>query len=274
VERETLRLSISSGLLWLVTVIVLVVLLLPLVVVVPSSFGTSTFLNFPPQGFTTHWYTDVLGDPAWTSALTKSVSVGLGTAVLSTSIGLILARQLLRMRSRNARSVLQAAMYAPVVVPVILLAVGIYDVEIRLNLIGTSAGLALAHTVIAFPLAFAILSNALTNLDPELEAAAWTLGASRLQTFWRIVIPNIVPSLVGALLISFVTSWDEVVIALFQTEFDKTLPVTIYSLLKSGVTPAVAAVATMLIAVVLVVLTVSSVASARLASRRASLHRA
>jgi putative spermidine/putrescine transport system permease protein len=269
VEREALQLSLSSIFLWVITVSVLVGLLLPLVVVIPSSFGTSTFLNFPPQGFTTHWYTDVLNDPTWTSAITKSLWVGLGTAVISTSIGLILARLLSHIRNRNARSVLQASMYAPVVVPVILLAVGIYDVEIRLNLIGTSLGLALAHTVIAFPLAFAILSNALANLDPELEAAAWTLGASRFQTFWRIVIPNIVPSVIGALLISFVTSWDEVVIALFQTEFEKTLPVTIYSLLKSGVTPAVAAVATMLIGVVLAVVVIGSAASARVASRRA-----
>jgi putative spermidine/putrescine transport system permease protein len=112
--------------------------------------------------------------------------------------------------------------------------------------------LILAHSVIAFPLAFIILSNSLARLDESVEHAAWSLGASKARTFWTIVVPNLVPGLIGAFVISFMTSWDEAVLALFQTGLDKTLPVAIYSFLKSGVTPAVGAIAVLLIAPVLV----------------------
>jgi putative spermidine/putrescine transport system permease protein len=226
------------------------ILLIPLVVVIPESFTERPRLAWPPRGFSTQWYSEVLHNPVWTDAIAKSAVVASGTAVLSTAIGLVLARFVLGLRSKSARSLLQSAMYAPLVVPVILLAIGIYDVEARLRLLGTSRGLIFAHAMIAFPLAFAVLSNALANVDEAVESAAWTLGASRRRAFWTIVVPNIVPSLVGALLITFVTSWDEAVIALFQTGLNKTLPVTIFSFLESGVTPAVAAVATMLVGLV------------------------
>jgi putative spermidine/putrescine transport system permease protein len=89
-----------------------------------------------------------------------------------------------------------------------------------------------------------VLANALSFVDLSLEQASWTMGASRVRTFWSIVAPSLIPAIVGSLVISFVTSWDETVIAMFQTSLDKTLPVTIYSLLRSGITPAVSAVAT------------------------------
>ncbi|MBS1843178.1 MAG: ABC transporter permease subunit [Actinobacteria bacterium] len=261
--REPLRFSPSTALLWVATGLVLVVLLLPLVVIVPTSFETTQSLTWPPRGFTMHWYGDVLSDEIWTTAILKSFLVALGTAILSTAIALVLARTIAAMRQGLVRAVVEGLVFAPLVVPVILLAVGIYDVETRLNLIGTNGGLIFAHTMIAFPLAYIVLSGALANVDPALEQAAWTLGASRARTFWTVVIPNILSSLFGALVISFVTSWDEVVIALFQTSIQKTLPVTIFSDLKSGVQPSVAAIATLLVAVVVLAVAVGFVISGR-----------
>jgi putative spermidine/putrescine transport system permease protein len=267
-ERERLDLSLSTVMLWLVAVVVMLFLLLPLVVIVPISFESPQILQWPPVGFTTTWYSQVFTDPQWTDAIKKSAIVGLGTAVLSTSIGLILARIATQLQSRTVRSVLAAFVYSPLVMPLMLLAIGIYDVEARLKLLGTSIGLVFAHSVIAFPVAFAVLSTALANLDPSLEAAAWSLGASRRRTFWCIVIPNVIPSLIGALLITFVISWDEVVIALFQTGLQKTLPVTIFSFLNSGVEPSVAAVATMLAALVVLGVVITLVVGARRSRRK------
>lgn len=269
--QERLRLSLSSVVLWTMTALVLLLMLAPLLVIVPSSFGTSELLTWPPAGFTTDWYGEVLNEPVWTDAIGKSALVAFGTALLSTALGLHLARMVGRMRNKTARSLLHALVYSPIVVPVILLAVGIYGVQARLGLLGTNLGLILAHSVIALPLAFAVLSSALNNLDPSLETAAWTLGASKREAFWRVVIPNIMPSLVGALLITFVTSWDEVVIAIFQTGLEKTLPVTIFGFVKSGVTPAVAAVATLLVLAVTVVVVIYALASAHRSARRTRL---
>jgi len=150
------------------------------------------------------------------------------------------------------QAVIQAAAIAPLIVPVILLAIGIFDIQGRLGLIGTDVGLILAHTLLCVPLTFLIFANALAFVDLSIEQASWTMGAGHIRTFWRIVVPGMMPSVIGSFLISFVTSWDEAVIAMFQTELDKTLPVTIYSLLKSGITPAVSAVATIITAPVLI----------------------
>lgn len=251
VEREPLRFSVVSGLLWVATGISLIILLAPLIIVVPASFDSAVYLGFPPEGFTFRWYIELFNSPIWGSALIKSGVVGFGTAVLATSFGLILSRLMMYVRSKSVRTIAQAVIFAPLAVPVIVLAIGIYDVEVQLGLIETFSGLMLAHAVIALPLAFVVLSNALSNLDPALESAAWTMGASRTYAFWRIVIPNIIPSLIGAFLLCFVISWDEVVIALFQTGLQKTLPVTIFSEVITGASPAVAAVASILVGVVL-----------------------
>lgn len=247
VAREPLTFSFGTVLSWIVTAIVLLLLLLPLAVIVPSAFGDTTQIKFPPEGFTTRWFSSVLQDPLWMNSLAKSFRVGVGTAVLSTAVGLSLARVFSNTKSLWARSVIQAMAFAPLIIPVILLAIGNYDVQLRLGLVGTDFGLVLAHSIISVPLAFMIISNALNNVDGSLEEAAWSMGVSRIRAFWTIVTPNLVPAITAATLISFMTSWDEAVLALFQTGLAKTLPVTIFAVLKSGVTPAVAAVAVMLI---------------------------
>src|SRR5690606_2010152 len=123
----------------------------------------------------------------------------------------------------------------------------------RLGLLGSDIGLIIAHSVLCLPLTFIVLASALASSDRAIEEAAWTMGAGPFRTFWSAVLPGIVPALVGAMSISFVMSWDEAVIALFQNFLDKTLPVTIYSFLRSGITPAVSAAAAIVTVPVLVV---------------------
>jgi putative spermidine/putrescine transport system permease protein len=269
VNREPLRLSFLTVALWAITVFVVLALLAPLAVIAASSFTTSDLLAWPPQGFTLKWFTEVLSDPTWREAAKKSAIVAIGTALLSTAVALSLARSIRRIRSSSVVAVIVALIYAPLVVPVILLAIGIFDVQARIGLLGTNFGLVLGHCVLALPLAFAVLSSALSNLDPTLETAAWTLGASKRRAFWRIVVPNIAPSIAGAFLIAFVTSWDEVVIAIFQTGFDKTLPVLFFGYVKGGVTPALAAAATILVAVALAVLAANALVTGRRGFKRA-----
>lgn len=263
VAREPLGFGPGAILAWLCTALVLLILLVPIMIVIPAAFGTTTQVQFPPRGFTTDWFGEVVRDPLWTDAFWKSVRVGLGTAVLSVVAALGLARAGNRATSPLVRALIQTAAFAPLIVPVILLGIGVYDVQIRLELVGTDLGLVIAHTVLAFPLAFIMISNAMSNLDGSLEHAAWSMGASKLRAFWTITVPNLVPALIGGFVISFMTSWDEAVLALFQTGLEKTLPVTIYSLLKSGVTPAVGAVAVLLIVPVVLAVVIGLLISVR-----------
>lgn len=242
---------------------VMIILILPLLIVIPTAFTETTQIRFPPVGFTWKWFAEVVTSDTWVEAFLKSVRVGLATAVLSTLSGLALARAGARMGSGFWQGVIQVIAIAPLIVPVILLAIGIFDVQGRLGLIGTDAGLVLAHAVLCVPLTFLVLANALSFVDISMEQASWTMGAGNIRAFWSIVVPNIIPAVIGSLIISFVTSWDEAVIAMFQTSFDKTLPVTIYSLLRSGITPAVSAVAAIVTAPVLVGALIYGIRSAR-----------
>ncbi|MDF2809433.1 MAG: binding-protein-dependent transport system inner rane component [Microvirga sp.] len=242
-SEEPLRLTPVTALCWLALGVVLILLILPLLVVIPTAFTETTQIRFPPVGFSWKWFAEVVTSPLWIESLLKSIRVGLATAVVSTACGLALARVGMRLASPFWRTVIQVGAITPLIVPVILLGIGVFDIQGRIGLLGTDIGLVLAHAVLCLPLTFLVLANALSFVDGSMEQAAWTMGAGRSRAFWSVIVPSLVPALVGSFVISFVTSWDEAVIAMFQTELDKTLPVTIYSFLKSGITPAVSAVA-------------------------------
>ena len=250
--EEPLKLTPATALCWVALAVVMLLLISPLLVVIPTAFSQTTEIRFPPLGFTWKWIREVVTSPDWIGAVLKSGRVGVATAIVSTLCGLALARAASRLRSGFWRGLIQVVAIAPLIVPVILLAIGIFDVQGRLDLIDTDVGLVLAHALLCVPLTFLVLANALSFVDISVEQASWTMGAGSIRTFWSIVAPSLVPAIVGSLVISFVTSWDEAVIAMFQTELDKTLPVTIYSLLRSGITPAVSAVATIVTVPVLV----------------------
>jgi putative spermidine/putrescine transport system permease protein len=260
---EPLTLTATAIVCWLALAMVMIILISPLLIVIPTAFTETTQIRFPPVGFTWKWFGEVVTSDTWIKAFWKSVRIGLATAVVSTLCGLALARAGSRLGSGFWQGVIQVVAIAPLIVPVILLAIGIFDVQGQLGLIGTDAGLVIAHAVLCAPLAFLVLANALSFVDASMEQASWTMGAGNIKAFWSIVVPNIIPALIGSLIISFVTSWDEAVVAMFQTGFDKTLPVTIYSLLRSGITPAVSAVAAIVTAPVLAGALIYGVRAAR-----------
>ncbi|RWB70013.1 ABC transporter permease subunit [Mesorhizobium sp.] len=230
---------------------VLLVQVAPLLVVLPTAFTETTQIRFPPVGFSWRWFVEVITSEDWRRAFLKSVRIGVMVAILSTLLGLSLARGGTRMRSLFARSAIQIIAIAPLVVPVIMLAIGIFDVQARIGLIDSDVGLVLAHSLLCVPLTFLVLGNALSIIDISMEQASWTMGAGHMRTFWSIIVPQLIPGIIGSLTISFVTSWDETVISMFQTQLSKTLPVTVYSLMRSGITPAVSAVSAIVITPVL-----------------------
>ncbi|GAC1046148.1 ABC transporter permease subunit [Ensifer sp. 22460] len=250
--RAPLRPTPVTSICVVVLVFDLILLILPLLVVIPTSVTPTTQIQFPPVGFSTKWFIEALTSSIWIDAFLKSIRVGVMTAVFASLCGLALARVGTRSKSAALKSAIQMAAIMPLIVPVILLGIGIYDVQGRLGMLGSDFGLVVAHAVLCLPLVFLVLANALAAVDISIEQAAWSMGASSTRAFWDMVVPLAMPALVGAFLISFVTSWDEAVLAMFQTELDKTLPVTIYSFLRSGITPAVSAVATIIIAPVLI----------------------
>lgn len=239
--------------LWTMTILVMVFLFAPIAFVFPLSWGVDATIAWPPRGFTLDWYSAALTNPMWTAALQKSVTVGLAVAVLCVLLAVFIARWVRTLDSRpRLQSALVTVVYLPMVVPVILLAIGTFDVQNRIGLLGTWWGLVLVETILALPFTYLVVAAALNNVDPSLEKAAWTMGASRVYALRKVVIPTVIPAIIGAALLAFISSWDEAVVALFQTSFEKTLPVNFYASLKSGSSPVIAAIGAMLMLLVLV----------------------
>lgn len=251
-RNEALRLTPTNltALAW--TVLVFLFLLGPLVVVVLVSFTPSTYLRFPPSGVSLRWYRDFLHNPEWLSAAWLSLRVACLSALAATLLGLLTAIGLERSRIPG-KPALTALFIAPVIVPVILIAVGYYDIANRLRIAGTVGGYVAAHTLLALPVTLMIIANALRTTGSELELVARTLGAVSRRAFFAITVPAVAPSLVVAVIFAFVTSWDEPVMSLFLSTGRNTLPVEIFDSMQTEVQPTVAAVSTLMMAAMIMV---------------------
>lgn len=254
----------------IITLVSLAVLLIPVLIVFPLSVGETKTVVFPPRGFTLEWYGQALTTTTWLDPIGRSLLIATLTGLASTALALYLARLVQTAKSERTKLFISGLAFAPIITPAILLAIGIYAVELRLELAGTIPGLVAAHTLIAFPLAFAILNTALASRGLDLETAAWTMGCSRIAAFWKVTVRGMIPALLSAFGLAFVTSWDEVVLALFlQTGPIKTLPVTIYQYLESGIVPTVPAIAALLTLVVIAVIVIQRITQSRRAAAQA-----
>ncbi|MDE3175608.1 MAG: ABC transporter permease [Pseudomonadota bacterium] len=223
-------------------------LMLPILTIAALSFGSSRYLQFPPAAWTTKWYSQLFADPDWLSSFLTSFEIALTVAVVATVIGLAASFGLTRGRFPG-REAIRALMLTPMVLPVVILAVALYAFFLRIHLNGTFVGFVMAHTVVALPFAVISISNALERFDKSIEDAAVVCGASPLEAKLRVTLPAIRDGLFGALIFSFLASWDEVVIAIFMASPDlQTLPVRIYSTLRQDLSPVIAAVSTLLVA--------------------------
>lgn len=228
-------------------------LLLPLLVVFPISLSSAPYMQFPPPGLSWQWYERYLDDPQWIDATVRSLQVGVATAVLSLALGVPLSFALIRGRFYARETVDRLAM-APLIVPHIILSVAVYGLFARLKLIGEWYGLVVAHTVLALPFVVLVMGAGLRDFDRSLEQAAEGLGASRWRTLTRITLPLLRPSLVSAGLLAFITSFDEVVVALFLSGARMTLPKKMFDNILMEIDPTIAAVSVMQILLVSLVL--------------------
>ncbi|MQA01886.1 MAG: ABC transporter permease subunit [Streptosporangiales bacterium] len=240
-----------------------VLLVLPTLVVVGISFTSGGLLAFPPKGFSLRWYESFLGSATWLNGLATSLQVAVLTMILATVLGTMAAIALVRGKFPFAKAV-NAFLFSPMIVPLVVIALGMYLTYGRVHITGNIAGLVIAHTTLALPLVVINVVAGLCTIDWDLALAARSLGATPAQTFFRVIVPLVRPSIVTGALFAFMTSWDELVIAIFLTSpVAKTLPVVMWEQVRSYVDPAIAAVATMLTVVTVVLFVLVAVLGRR-----------
>ena len=225
----------------------LLFLMLPVLIIIPLSFGAQRYLEFPPQSFSLYWYANFFTSYNWISAALTSLKVAFFVTILATFMGTIASFFFVRSDFRG-KEVLYAFVLSPMIMPVIVLAIAIYFFFAKLKLIGTLTGLVLAHTILAVPFVIIIMTATLQGFDINLEKAALNLGANRLKTFWKITFPLVRPGVLSSALFAFLTSFDEVIIAIFISGTNaNTLPKKMWDSMTMETDLTITAIATMLI---------------------------
>lgn len=226
---------------------VLLFLVFPVVVIIPLSLSATRYFVFPPRGFSLQWFQNFFGRSDWTDSAVLSVEVAVMTMGLALILGTLAAFGITRGTMRG-KGLLSAFILSPMIVPNILVGIAIYFLFARLRIVGTTLGFVLAHTVLAIPFVVVVVSAALSKMDRRLEQAASSLGANAAQVFWRVTAPLIKPALLTALAFAFVTSFDELVIAIFISgPHARTLPKRMWDGMERELDPTVAAVSALVI---------------------------
>jgi len=225
-------------------------LVLPTIFLIPVSFTSSAFLSWPPENLTLDWYREYFSSSMWLHATIRSLLVAFAAGLLAMVLGLGAALALAREGVRG-RTALMLFILSPFFIPRIVIAVALFYLFAKMRLLDSSLGLILGHAVLGVPFVVITVMAVLTSYDQRLTHAAWTLGASRWQTLWRVIIPILKPGLLSAFLFAFVTSFDDVTIALFLSAGENTtLPKQMWADATMQVSPLLAAVSTLVLFIV------------------------
>ncbi len=226
---------------------VLLFLVAPILVIVPLSFSSGSFFYYPLPGLSLRWYVDFFTSSFWLPALKNSLWVGAWSALLASVLGTLAAVGLWRSDFRG-RSLVLAVLVAPMIVPVVIVAVGVYFAFAPLGLTQGFTGLILVHTALGAPFVVITVLATLSGFDRNLLRAAAACGASPLVAFRRVMLPQIAPGVASGAVFAFATSFDEVVVVLLiGSPETRTLPRQMFSGINDNISLTITAAATLLI---------------------------
>jgi putative spermidine/putrescine transport system permease protein len=258
---------IRLGLLWTWCALVVIFLIVPIFVPVPLSFNSGSFFTFPLAGLSTRWYEIVLGTDRWRAAIGNSLFIAFGTTLLATILG-TLTSIALASDKLPGRKLIMPLLISPLVVPVVITAVGAYLFYARLGLASTYTGIILAHTALASPFVVVTVSASLTGFDRNLVRAASISGAKPIISFFRVMLPLILPGVLSGAAFAFVTSFDEVVVVQFLASANqRTLPLVMFTGLREQLSPAITAAATLMMMLSIALLVVAQLLRRRAGQR-------
>ncbi len=235
--------------------LVLLFLISPILAIIPLSFNSVPFFSYPMPGFSLRWYEDFLLTDRWRGALENSIFIAVSVTLLSTTLGTLAALGLSR-ANFPYRNAMMSILISPIVVPVVITAVGLYFFYADVGLLNSYTGLILAHTTLATPFVVITVTATLIGFDHSLTRAAASLGAEPIRVFFKVILPLILPGMISGSLFAFGTSFDEVVVVLFVAGPEqRTLPKVMFAGIREQISPTITAAATILILISVAMLT-------------------
>lgn len=226
-------------------------LIAPIFVIMPLSFNSEPYFTYPMPGYSLRWYDVIFGDSPqsilWQRAIKNSVIIGFSATLLATALGTVAALGLSR-ANFPLKGVVMAVLISPIVVPIVITAVGMYYFYAQIGLASTIPGIILAHTALGVPFVVITVTATLVGFNQNLIRAGSSLGAGPARVFFKVTLPLILPGVVSGALFAFATSWDEIVVVLFLASVEQhTIPRRMWSGIRELIDPTIAAAATLLI---------------------------
>ena len=231
--------------------LIFIFLIGPIIVIMPLSFNSEPYFTYPMAGFSLRWYDEIFGDSPlsilWQRSMINSVIIAVFATVLATVLGTLAALGMTRVNFRG-KGLLLAVLISPIIVPLVITAVGMFYFYAKVGLVGTLTGIILAHAALGVPFVVITVTATLVGFDHDMVRAGAILGANPVRVFFMVTLPLILPGVISGALFAFATSWDEIIIVLFlATTEEHTIPRRMWSGIRELISPTIASAATMLI---------------------------
>tara|TARA_R110002020_G_scaffold36894_85_gene111276 strand:- start:2151 stop:2999 length:849 start_codon:yes stop_codon:yes gene_type:complete len=238
-------------------------LIFPIIVIVPLSFNaepyftfTKEMLTFDPAGYSLRWYRALLGSEEWLFSIRNSFIISISSTIVATTLGTLAALGLSR-RHMPFRAAITAILISPMIVPLIITAAALFSFYARVNLANTFFAIIMAHVVLGAPFVVITVTAAMSSFDEQLLRASASMGANQVTTFFKIILPLLLPGVIAGALFAFITSLDEVVVVIFLAGPEQTpMTVRMFSGLREEISPTILALASILVAFSVLLLTV------------------
>jgi len=242
--------------------LIFIFLIAPILTIIPLSFNaepyftfTSKMLHLDPTAYSLRWYHDLFTSEEWLSSIRNSFFIAISATIISTTLGTVAAIGLSR-REMPARGLITAILISPMVVPLIVTGAGLFSFYARLNLTNTFFSIIMSHVVLGTPFVIITVTAAMSGFDQSLIRAAQNLGANQTTTFFKVILPLLLPGVISGALFAFMTSLDEVVVVIFLAGPAQTpMTVRMFSGLRENISPTILAIATILVLISVVLLT-------------------
>ncbi len=239
-------------------ILVYTILYIPVAVMMAFSFNDQRY-NYYWNGFTTEWYGKLFSNSALLSSLWYSLLIAVLSTIISVAIGTIGALGLKKYEFRGKKTI-NNMLYIPIIVPEIVMAVALLIIFMKVGLALGLGSILIGHCTFCIPYAVVTIKGRISGDSDTLEEASMDLGANRIQTFFRVTLPNIFPGVMSAAFLSFTLSFDDVVMSnMLAGARQSTLPVLILSMNKSGITPDVNALTTIMILVIVTAMILNNI---------------
>lgn len=249
--------------LYVYTILLIIVMILPAVVILPQAFTSLNYFKFPVEETSFKWFEKFFDNEQWVVGLGRSMMIAVLAAVLATVIGTTAALAMNKLNFKG-KSIFMSIMIAPMVVPVVVVGAALYTTFAPIGLTNSIPGLILAHTLLGIPMVFVTMLSGFANVNENLELAAMSMGSSPVGAFFKVTLPTVKTSLVSSVLFAFVTSLDEVVVTTFVSGANtKTLTMVMWENMRTNIDPTLAVAALFMIILTLGMYIIKEVVEAR-----------